>query len=332
MLRFEVVPDWEQRPPEPAHRDVTGVAVDAEDRVFLLTREEHRVLVHDRDGAFLGCWGEGVFRNPHGLTIGPDGSVFCVDNGDHTVRKFTPDGTLLLTLGTPGVPSDTGFETESAVAVHSVERVRHPGPPFNRCTNLAVAPDGDLYVTDGYGNCRVHRFAPDGTLRSSWGEVGTGPGQFHLPHGLHVAPDGRVFVCDRENDRLQIFTPDGEFLAQWTDVQRPDDVTMDGDGRVYVAELWRPVGSASFVHGVTAEDRPGRVTVFDPEGAVVARWGASTQDRAAPGNFIAPHSLALDSHGDLYVGEVTHTFGVGAGRVDPEHADHQVQKFSRVTA
>ena len=153
---------------------------------------------------------------------------------------------------------------------------------------------------------------------------------FHLPHGIGVGPDDRVFVCDRENDRIQVFDPDGRYLAEWTDVQRPCHIAIDPDGYCYVAELWRPKGKGSFTRGFMREDHPGRVTIYDRDGAIVARWGASTVSRAAPGNFIAPHGIAVDSRGDLYVCEVAYTFGVKQNGMDPaEAAGHQIQKFSR---
>src|SRR5205823_7214544 len=163
-----------------------------------------------------------------------DDSVYCVDDAGHSVRKFTPEGKLLLQIGPAGTPSDTGYDGANVASV-----ARAAGP-FNRPTNLAVAPNGDLYVSDGYGNARVHRFSPGGELRRSWGEPGSGPGQFMIPHGVTVHPDGRVFVCDRENDRIQIFSPDGEFLAEWTEVQRPTKLVFDMRGVAIVAELtWR---------------------------------------------------------------------------------------------
>lgn len=333
-VQFQVVENWEKAPADPhlAHRDVAAVGVDSRDRVYLHTRHGDRVMVYDRDGNFLAAWGDGVFGNAHGITIGPDDSVYCVDNRDHVVRKFTPDGELLMTLGTPGVASDTGYDPRRPnPRIHHNETVERAAGPFNSCTNLAIAPNGDLYIADGYGNARVHRFASDGTLLQSWGQPGTGPGEFHLPHGIWVAADGRVLVCDRENDRIQFFSPEGEYLEEWTDVQRPCAVTIDREGLIYVAELWRPVepGQGSFVHGLATEDLPGRVSVFDPSGAVVARWGASTTARCAPGNFIAPHGICLDSEGNLYVAEVTYTFGVRPRRVGEECAGHQIQKFVR---
>jgi len=146
-----------------------------------------------------------------------------------------------------------------------------------------------------------------------------------------VLRDGRVVVADRENDRLQFFSPDGEYLTEWNDIQRPCAVCEDRDGLLYVAELWRPVepGQGSFVHGYSDVDKPGRVTVFDPQGSIVARWGADAQNRAAPGNFIAPHGICVDSTGAVYVAEVAGTYGVSAKRVGPECADHQIQKFIR---
>lgn len=329
-FRYDVNAAWEQRPAGVGHRDVSAVGTDSRDRVYLLTRHESNLLVYERDGSFVTAWGGEHFTNPHGLTIGPDDSVYTVDNGDHSVRKFTPDGKLLMTLGQPGTPSDTGRATGGPFVVHNVETVRRPGPPFNGCTNLALSSTGRIYVADGYGNCRVHVFSPEGELITSWGEVGVGAGQFHLPHGIAVGPRDLVYVCDRENDRIQIFDPDGAYLAEWTDVQRPCHIAIDRDGYSYVAELWRPKGKGSFTHGFMREDRPGRVTIFDPDGYIVARWGASTIDRAAPGNFIAPHGIAVDSRGDLYVCEVTYTFGITANGLDPgECGDHQIQKFTR---
>jgi len=326
---FDVNADWERIPAGISHRDVTGVAVDSMDRVYLFTRYPHRVLVYDRDGHYLGRWGDDIFSMAHGLTIGPDDRVYCVDNGDHSIRVFTLDGEPIMTLGVPGQASDTGYDPKPPYDVHACECIRYPGGPFNRCTNLAVAPNGELYVADGYGNCRVHRFTADGELIQSWGEIGTGPGEFHLPHGIGCDAEGRVLVCDRENDRIQIFSPDGEFLDQWTDVQRPCDLAIDADGLVYVAELWRPKGKKSFVHGEMLEDKPGRVTVLDRDGRVLDRWGGSSENRQAPGNFIAPHAITVDSRGDVYVAEVTFSFALHPGWIDEAHAGHQIQKFTR---
>jgi DNA-binding beta-propeller fold protein YncE len=136
-----------------------------------------------------------------------------------------------MTLGVMNTPSDTGYDGKNLMTI-----TRGAGP-FNRPTNIAVGPKGDLYVPDEYGNCRVHQFSSSGQLKRSWGSPGRGPGEFYLPHGIAVAADGRVFVCDLESDRIQIFSPDGEYLSEWTDIQRPTHIVFDAQGRAYVSEL-----------------------------------------------------------------------------------------------
>jgi sugar lactone lactonase YvrE len=113
----------------------------------------------------------------------------------------------------------------------------HGGAPFNRPTGVAIAPSGEIYIADGYGNARVHRFTAEGELISSWGEPGPGPSQFRLPHHLCVDKTNRVWVADRENSRVQIFREDGKFITQWTDLFRPTAVCIDKDDIVYVSEL-----------------------------------------------------------------------------------------------
>ncbi len=319
-VSYEVVEGWEQLPAGYAHLDVCGTAVDSKDRLFVLTRSQEHVIVYEPDGSFVTSWGEDILTSrPHGLTIAPDDSVFLVVDRGHLVHKFTPEGERLFTIGT-GVPSDTGYRD---VLPNTIVR---GGPPFNEPTNLAIAPNGELYISDGYGNARVHRFTAEGELIQSWGEPGSGPGQFNLPHGICVIDDGRVFVADRENDRLQIFGPAGEFLEEWTQVQRPTNVQQGPDGLLYVSELWWPVGPKSFTEGEITENQPARVSILDRNGAVLKRI-AGTGDPCAPGNFCAPHDVAVDSRGDIYVGEVAYSF---AGRLGVVPTDcHTLQKFVR---
>ena len=211
-LSYGVVEGWEQLPAGYEHRDVAGVAVDGEDRIFLICRGDHPIIVYDRKGNFI----------------------------------------------------------------------------------------------------------------RSWGVPGTGPGQFYLPHGIAVGADGRVYVCDRENDRIQIFSPEGEYLSEWTDTQRPTHLVFDAKGRAFVSELWWHSGQTSRRHGAIAQARPGRVSVLDPEGRVLARWGGP--EASAPGNLAAAHGIAVDSKGDVYVSEVTWTFAVSRGHA-PANC-HTFQKFT----
>jgi DNA-binding beta-propeller fold protein YncE len=329
---FQISEAWEQLPAGYLHPDVAAVDVDADGRVYLFCRGDHPVMVYERDGRFIRSWGEGVFTlRAHGITVAPDGAIWCIDDADHTVRKFTTAGELLMTIGTPRRPSDTGYD---GVNHGSVKRA---AGPFNRPTNLAVAANGDLYVSDGYGNARVHRFSAKGQLIRSWGEPGSGPAQFRLVHAVAVHADGRVFVCDRENDRIQIFSHEGEYLSEWSSVQRPTQIVFDGRGRAIVSELTWRAGMTSFRKGPVAKSLASRVAILDMTGTVLARlgdegpidetWGAA--DPCRPGNFCAPHDLALDPNGDLYVAEVTYTIGVSKNLVPA--TCHTIQKLKAVS-
>jgi streptogramin lyase len=313
---YQVIEGWEKRPAHITHSDTDGVAVDSKDRVYMLTRRDAHMLVYEPDGTFVTSWGENVFtQRTHGLFIDKDDFVYTTDDGDHTVRKFTTSGQLLMTLGTPGVASDTGYDGRSTA---SIKRV---GPPFNRPTKAVVAPNGDIYVSDGYGNTRIHRFSPDGILKQSWGEVG----QFAVAHGIWADPDGRIMVADRENDRIHIFTPDGELTEMWDNVQRPTDIFIDKEGLVYVTSLWWTGGSNDLMGRFHKYDLPGAVSVLDLKGNLLLRWCSA--DRAAPGNFVGPHCVCTDSKGDMYIGEVAWTVGVQRGFVPP--GTHDFQKFAR---
>jgi len=173
---------------------------------------------------------EDSFDLAHSLYIDEADSVFVLSHRGHVIMKFDRDGELMLTLGDRGHPSDTGYTKEGRVPASAwasggglpiVNGVGHAGPPFNQSTDVAVAPGGDIFVSDGYRNCRVHKFDPHGRLLKSWGEPGNakdlrnttdGPGLFHTPHGIWVEGE-HVFVLDRENNRIQIFTTDGEFVS-----------------------------------------------------------------------------------------------------------------------
>lgn len=306
---FEVLEDWAKLPEDWYLKDVGGVGVDSRDRVYVFNRGNHPMIVLDSEGNVLSTWGEGIFTRPHGVTMGPDETIYCTDDGDHTVRKCTLDGKILMTLGNPGNPA-----------------VYQSGVPFNRCTHVAIDPNSnDLYVADGYGNSRVHKYSPDGSLLFSWGEPGTDPGQFNIVHNISTDRDGYVYVADRENHRVQVFDAEGKFQAQWVNLHRPCAIYMDDSSEqlCFIGEL----GSGNQVNENMPNIGP-RVSILNCKGDRLSRIGDIVIPGAS-GQFIAPHCIAVDSKGDMYVGEVSWT---STGRfLDPPKELRCLQKFTKRT-
>jgi len=303
---YQVVENWAKLPDSWSFKEVGGVGADAQDNVYVFNRGPHPMMVFDRHGNFLRSWGEGIFPRAHGVTMAPEDTMFLSDDGDHTVRKCTLDGKVLFTLGTSGKPAP--FMS---------------GDPFNRCTHVAIDPrNGDFYVSDGYGNARVHKYTPDGKLLFSWGESGTDPGEFNIVHNIATDKDGWVYIADRENHRVQVFDPNGKFETQWVNMARPCGLYLDqSSGLAYIGELGAAIGS-------NAEGRKlgPRVSIYNTQGQLLARLGNEGEGEI-PGRFIAPHGICIDSRGDIYVGEVswTHT----GSRLNPPRELRSLQKLAR---
>jgi DNA-binding beta-propeller fold protein YncE len=316
---YEVDPDW-QHSPAKYQGEVAAVAVDSHDRVYVFNRGDDPVVAYNADGHRLQTWGKGEFGSAHGITIGPDDAVYCTDVFDHTVQKYSLDGKRQMTLGIRGKPSDTG-----ATSI-DFRTIRHSGPPFHFPTNVALSLDGELYVADGYGNARIHRFSATGELLHSWGSPGTAPGEFRVPHGIAVDRSGRVFVADRENSRIQIFSPAGDFLEEWSDIARPCQVAFDEEGYAYVAELGYRAGMWPGTSPPSDNATGGRISIFTADGELAARWGGGARP-TEPGDFFAPHDIRIDSRGNVYVAEVVLSAGGNRGLVAPDC--HTLQKFVR---
>jgi hypothetical protein len=218
--------------------------------------------------------------------MAPDETIWLTDDADHSVRQCTLDGKVLLTLGTPGKPAPY-----------------MSGEPFHRCTHTAMAPNGDIYVSDGYGNSRVHKYTPNGKVILSWGGPGTDPGEFNIVHNITCDADGWVYVADRENHRVQVFDGNGKYETQWNNLHRPCGLFMP-PGKCpicYIGELG-PVQPVN-------RDMPNlgpRVTIVDNTGKRLARLGGLHAGLGLD-QFMAPHGLTVDSRGDIYVGEVSWT-------------------------
>ena len=273
---FEVQEDWAKLPAG-WEMPAAAVTVDARDRVYCFNRSpEHPVVVFDREGNYLSSWGAGLFAFPHTIRVDAGGNLWLVDRDHGQMFHFTPDGTLLRTIGTRGHRSDTGIDPGEPRST-AYRKIARAAGPFNLPTDIAVAPSGEMFVTDGYGNARVHKFAADGAHLFSWGEPGSGPGQFTLPHAVWIDRHGCVMVCDRENDRVQVFDQQGNFLRAWpTRLIGPAVFYVDPDDVVYIPE-----------------HNGGLVSVLTLEGERLAQWGDPS--------FRSCHGIWGDSRGDLYV-------------------------------
>lgn len=190
---------------------VSWVAADRAGLVYLLQRGDKAdpVIVVDRAGRIVRSWGKGMFTTPHAIRIDPQGNVWTTDAASSMVYKFSPEGKTLMQIEVGGRPTPCGA--------------------FCSTTDIAFAPDGNLFIADGYRNARVLEYSPDGKKLREWGSAGTGPGQFQLPHSIQVAADGLVYVADRENGRIQRFDRDGTYRGEWSQYGKTFGLTLDGD-------------------------------------------------------------------------------------------------------
>ena len=239
-------------PDSPRLAGLSKGAVDSEGYLYICQRTEPPIIVLEPDGAYARSFGDGQIMDSHGIFITDDDRILIVDRDGHQVIGFDKHGKTLFTLGERDHP-------------------RYQAP-FNHPTDIAVAPNGDMYVSDGYGNTRIHRFSADGELIHSWGAPGSGPGEFTTPHGIGVLPDGRVLAGDRENNRVQVFDAEGQYLTEWGGFYKPMDIYVDSD-LVYVS------------------DQIPRVSALRHDGTVV---GAC---KPVP---VLPHGVRGDRDGNLY--------------------------------
>jgi hypothetical protein len=313
------VEGWGQIPEGWLTYDVAGVGVDERQRVYLFNRGEHPLIVLDSAGRFLNAWGDAhMFPRAHAITMGADETIWLTDSGDHTVRKCSLEGEVLMTLGMSG---------RAAPAMS--------GRPFNQCTHVAIHPrTEEIFVSDGYGNAKVHKYAPDGRHLMSWGEAGNEPGQFNLPHNISIDRDGYVYVADRHNARVQVFTQFGELVAVWTGMALPCGMYLDvrdPEQLCYIGELssamWAVSGSP-----FECWNRPGmgpRISIYTLDGVCRAKL-LDNGPGEGTGQLIAPHGVAVDASGSIYIGECS--WLMHGSRLDPPRQVRNIQKLVRVRA
>ena len=259
---YEQDDDWAKTPAGYEFPEAAGVEVDANDNVYVFNRGPHPVIVYDKNGDFVRSFGEDTFTaRAHGIHISPAGECWLVDDSQHAIHKFDLQGKLLWTLGNVGQPAD-----------------KWSGVPFNRPTHMCVSPNsGELYVTDGYGNSRVHRYSADGKLITSWGAVGTDPGEFCNPHNVIVDENENILVADRENNRVQVFDRAGAFLAEWGDFYHPMQIWVDDRDLVFVT------------------DQIPRISLLSADGKLIGR---------CRGAINGAHGISGDAQGNLYLAEL----------------------------
>src|SRR5580698_547355 len=268
-LPYHVVRDWAQLPAGWNFGEVSAVDVDKNDNVWVFNRGPHPVIEFDKSGKMLQAWPEVPVKTSHGLRLDADGNVWTVDVDAHRVMKWTPSGRLLMMIGGVGGAAGNNDSKDG----------------FNRPANLTFAPNGDLFVADGYVNSRVIRFNKDGEYITHWGHKGTADGEFDLVHDVALDAQGRVYVADRSNKRVQIFDQNGKFLGKWTDVGSPF-------GLAYV----RSENALYMCDGVN-----NRIVKLNLDGQVT---GVLSSAGKVPGKLDIAHYLAVDSSGAIYVSEI----------------------------
>lgn len=265
-LPYRAVEGWAQLPAGWNFGEVAAVDVDANDNVWVFADGPHPVMEFASSGKFLSAWPEFLGKKPHGLRVGPDGNIWTVDLEAHRVMKWTPEGRLLMILGTGSPAPDNNAKYA-----------------FNRPANLNFTPAGDFFVADGYGNSRVVHYSKDGEYLGQWGAKGSGDGQFNLVHDIAIDRNGRLYVADRLNQRVQIFDQQGKFLGKWTGL-----------------------GVVQGLYYVKREevlymcDMNARLLKVDLEGKLLGVIGSFGK---VAGKLDTPHYLAVDSTGAIYAAD-----------------------------
>jgi sugar lactone lactonase YvrE len=347
MSAFEVVEGWlDGAAGLGSLPDVADVAVGPDDNVYLLARGPGRIVVMSPSGEMIRQIGLGSLSiRPHGLAIDAGGTIYCVEEQRHAVATFDPSGELAGWLGSLDTPSNTGVDVDAGDLAARLRTIQRSAGPFNLPTHALASPEGELFVTDGYGNAAVHRMTREGDLIDRWGSPGEDHGQFRVPHYDCFLTEDRLAVCDRENGRVQVFSPGGAFAEAWWS-QRPSAIAVDNrKGLVFLSEMGVDEGTDLFARGrIGRAERP-MITIWNTAGDKIDEIPSATDDPTDPGSFILPHGIAVDSRGDLYVAETTTTyrrareaagrsgqttsFGapVNCGPMPP--SCHSLQKFTR---
>lgn len=285
---YTVDPNWPNTPEDIEWAAVPGVAVDAEDNVWLFTRKGPSVQVYSKDGAYQFGWGDTA--GSHHIKIDRDGYIWTSDVRRHIVQKHKRDGTVLMTLGTP---DEAGVDETH----------------FFKPTDMAFASNGDIFVSDGYGNARVVHFRADGTYVKAWGSLGTGKSHFSIPHAIAIDSKDRIYVADRNNVRVQIYNTDGKLIDSWSNILVPWGFHITADDEIWIC-------GSSPMHWENHPDYPGAplgcppkdqlLMRLDTNGRIQEMWTfpKAADGEESPGELNWVHCIALDSDGNVYLGDI----------------------------
>ena len=268
-LPYHAVEGWAKLPAGWNFGETSGVDVDKNDNVWVFNRGSHPVIQFDKSGRMLQAWPDVPVKSSHGIRVDADGNIWTIDVAGHRLMKFTPAGALLMFIGSVGGAAGNNDSKDA----------------FGRPTDITFAPNGDLFVSDGYDNSRVIKFNKDGDYLTHWGSKGTGDGQFNLVHDVALDKQGRLYVADRNNQRVQIFDGNGRFIGKWTDLGSPW-------GLYYVARE----NALYMCDGVND-----RILKLNLDGQVLGVLGSHGK---IAGKLDFPHNLAVDSTGAIYVAEI----------------------------
>jgi DNA-binding beta-propeller fold protein YncE len=291
-LGYKVDANWPQEKPPGGEwtAAMSSIAVAPDGNVWTFNRGKIPVQVYTPEGKLVKSWGEGgLFKNPHTVRFDRAGNLWFVDTGTNTVRRFTADGKVLMTIGTP---NEAGADETH----------------LNQPNDVAFAGNGDIYVSDGYGNDRIVVFDKNGKFVRTWGKLGTGPGEFSQPHSLVLDSKGRVYVADRNNSRIQVFDAKGKFLTEWKNIITPWALAITKNDEIYVCGsspmLWSQIPANQ-----TALATPPKDQLFmklDTEGRLKQLWvftkGENGKEKPGEVNWI--HSMAVAADGSIYFAEV----------------------------
>lgn len=284
---YEVDAAWPTRSDSLPWGGMPGIAIDRDDHVWIFTRAETPVQQYDKNGKLLRSWGKGLIQTAHSIRVDPKGNIWLSDVGRHVVYQCSPEGKVLRTLGTLDQPGED--------ATH-----------FNKPTDTAITPQGDVYVADGYGNNRIVQFDSQGKFVRAWGKFGTKPGEFNLPHAIVVDSKGRLYVADRANVRVQVFAADGKFLAEWRNLIVPWGLKITAHDEIWVCGS-SPMPWRKDDKHLSCPPKDQLVLRLDTAGAVKQVWtipyNAHT-GHEAPGEVNWLHGIEVDQQGNLYVSDI----------------------------